>query len=399
MHILYFHRTQSKDGQAVHIAAMVGALRRLGHSVAMVAPPNLDQVEFGGGATRSAVLKRCLPSAAYEFLEYGYSVLEWRRLMAAARARRPDAIYQRANLFMPAGRWAARRLGVPLLLEVNAPLAEERGRYGGLALPRFAAAGERQLWGSADWVLPVTAVLAARVAEAGVPRERIRVVPNGIEPGWADAIPGREAAKRESGLEGRLVVGFVGFVREWHRAERLVRFLARPDAPPDLHFLLIGDGTTRTALEAEAQKLGVAHRMTVTGIRPRAEVPALMAAIDIAVQPDVVDYACPLKLIEYMAMGRAILAPDRANIRELVMPEQDAVLYDAAAEDGFDQGLQRLVQDPGLRRRLEDAACRAIEARGLTTTAHARTVVGLIEAASRRAGVRRLAPARSAAPS
>ena len=73
----------------------------------------------------------------------GWSTAGW-------RARRgpsgPDIVYERANLFHVAGCWTAWRRGVPLLLEVNAPLAEERSRFGGLRLKRLARAAERFVW-------------------------------------------------------------------------------------------------------------------------------------------------------------------------------------------------------------------------------------------------------------
>jgi glycosyltransferase involved in cell wall biosynthesis len=101
-------------------------------------------------------------------------------LARAAAEFRPDFIYERANLFHLAGRVVAARRRIPLLLEVNAPLAHERARFGGLSLPRLAAGTEHYAWRGADRVLPVTRVLGDMVAAAGVPEERITVVPNGI---------------------------------------------------------------------------------------------------------------------------------------------------------------------------------------------------------------------------
>ncbi len=90
-------------------------------------------------------------------------------------------IYERYNLFHVAGALLARRRGLPYLLEVNAPLAEERSRFGNLRLRRLARASENFAWRQADRVLPVTEVLAGHVVAAGVPRPRIVVVPNGID--------------------------------------------------------------------------------------------------------------------------------------------------------------------------------------------------------------------------
>ena len=154
---------------------------------------------------------------------------------------------ERYNLYFPSGIWARRRFRVPLLLEVNAPLLEERRRFGGIALPRLARWSERFAWREADFVLPVTEVLAGRVAAAGVPRERIRVIPNGINEHAFAHLPDRESAKRQLGLAGRFVLGFVGFMRDWHGLDRVLRFMK--DHPrSDLHALLVGDGPDRARL-------------------------------------------------------------------------------------------------------------------------------------------------------
>jgi hypothetical protein len=70
---------------------------------------------------------------------------------------------------------------VPLYLEVNAPLADERDRFNGLGLKRIARATERYTWRSASRVLTVTQVLKDRLAAGGVPTERIEVTPNGTD--------------------------------------------------------------------------------------------------------------------------------------------------------------------------------------------------------------------------
>src|SRR4051812_13471833 len=180
MKILYHHRTASQDGQAVHIDEMIAALRAQGHQVRVVAPGAPAGRSMGAEVTWVRWLKSLLPRAAYELLECAYSLLAYRRLAAAAREFSPDFIYERYNLFLFAGVMLKRRLGLPLLLEVNSPLALERARHGGLSLERLARYSEGWVWRNADAVLPVTAVLARDVQARGVPADRIAVIPNGI---------------------------------------------------------------------------------------------------------------------------------------------------------------------------------------------------------------------------
>ena len=160
MKILYHHRTASKDGQAVHIEELIHALREQGHEVLVVSP----EVAASGSDLGAEVgwvkrLRAHLPKALYECLELGYSALAYLRLARAVRAFRPDLIYERYNLYLVAGLLLKRRYGLPLLLEVNSPLVDERMRFGGLALPWLARWAEGLVWRGAVVVLPVPRVL------------------------------------------------------------------------------------------------------------------------------------------------------------------------------------------------------------------------------------------------
>ncbi len=214
MKILYHHRTASRDGQSTHIEEMVNAMRNLGHVVEIAAPDVIDADQTGGSGGWAGKLKRLLPRPVYELLELAYSFVAYRRLSRAIREFRPDVVYERYNLFLLAGVWARKRHRIPLILEVNAPMALERRQYGGLALGWLADWAERFVWRSADAVLPVTRVLANHIQESGVSPERLVVIPNGINPADYANLPSREVAKARLGLAGRLVIGFTGFVRE-----------------------------------------------------------------------------------------------------------------------------------------------------------------------------------------
>jgi glycosyltransferase involved in cell wall biosynthesis len=358
----------------VHIESLVAALRTAGHEVCVVGPSAYDAVALGGESPALARIRRLLPGALHELAEMAYGLVSTVRLARAARTFRPDVVYERANLFHVAGSWTAWRHGVPLLLEVNSPLAEERARYSGLRLKRLAFAAERFVWRRADIVLPVTEVLAGHVAAAGVPRARIAVVPNGIDlkdfAGLAARPPG-EAVQ----------LGFVGFVRHWHGLDRVLRGLAAWNGAPRLDLTVVGDGPARADLESLAAELGLADRVRFTGLATREEIPNLVAGFDIALQPASVPYASPLKLFEYMAAGQAIIAPDQPNIREVLEQGRTALLFDPASPDAMWQGIETLARDAPLRARLGAAARKEVLRRDFTWAGNARRVVAVAEGA------------------
>lgn len=369
MRILYSHRIQSRDGQSVHVEELVRALRAAGHEVLAVGPSFYEASSFGGESNAVARLRRLLPGAVGELAELAYNAPAFRRLRQACQQFKPDLIYERYSLYFLAGHWLARQTGLPFYLEVNSPLAEERSRFGTLRLQRVAHALEGRVWRSATRVLPVTSVLADMVAAKGVERGRLRVVPNGVvldrfagEPRPVDANP--------------VMLGFVGFVREWHGMDALIRHMAAETLPLPLALTIVGDGPARADLEALAATLGIAGRVRFTGVIGHKDVPAAVAGFDIALQPRVTAYPSPLKIFDYMAAGRAIVAPDQPNIREILRNNETALLFDPADPDALWRAVRRLATDAALRQRLGAAARAELIRRDYTWAGNARRIAG-----------------------
>jgi glycosyltransferase involved in cell wall biosynthesis len=102
-----------------------------------------------------------------------------------------------------------------------------------------------------------------------------------------------------------------------------------------------------------------------------------MAAFDVALQPAVVEYASPLKLFEYLALGCAIIAPSAANIREILVDGENAILFDPDSPTSLSQTIERVCGDEALRQRIGRQARRTIEERRLTWDHNAERVIEL----------------------
>jgi len=376
LRILYHHRIGSKDGQAIHIESLLTALRQAGHEVCVVAPPSFDRVEFGSEANWLAHLRRWLPRPARELMEVLYNVAILWRLYRVTLRFRPDLIYERYNLFTIAGIVFARLYKLPIFLEVNAPLAAERAAFGGLTLSRLATWLERITWRAADLVLPVSCVLAQVIREADVPSERIIVIPNGIDEESFRCLD-QDKAKIELGLSQKIVLGFIGFIREWHGLREVLEPLCDPRFPPELHLLIVGDGPALASLRSDAERLGLLSRITFAGLVERDVVTRYVSAFDIALQPKAVRYASPLKIFEYMAAGKAIIAPDQNNIREILTTGATAWLFEPDNWAAFHEAVLALSRDAPLRRRLGMAARSMIIARRYTWVENARRIATL----------------------
>lgn len=376
MKILYHHRIASKDGQYVHLDEMVTALRKLGHEVLLVGPKIVETDDFGSSGGVVPYLKRHIPQAVYELLEFSYSLYDFLRLYREVRRFRPDVIYERCNLLFVSGIWVKRLTGLPLLLEVNSPLYEERKQFSGIALDGLAMWSERYAWRNADYTLPVTQVLAGIIRrDTGLDNQV--VIPNGIDLDKFHAPADSQALRQSLGIGDRFVIGFTGFVREWHRMELVIDILAEY-RQRELVLLLVGDGPARADLEAYAREQQVADRLVITGIVERERVNEYVALFDVALQPAVTPYASPLKMFEYLVMGKLIVAPDADNIREILDDDQNGLLFPKDDPEAFKRRVVDAIET-GDRARICANAARTIEDRNFTWKANAERVTGLFE--------------------
>lgn len=379
MRILYHFRTQAADGSGVHIQRLVEALSKNGATVKVIGPAlaarSMSRTQ-GPGVMNS--MRRLLPKPLHELAELSLNVPEVVRLFRAAREFKPDVIYERTNLFLTSGVVVSQYLRVPLIVEANSPYFLERSRHGGISLTALARWSERYAWTNADAVIAVSECLAEIISTEGVAKSRIHVMPNGVTNELLTESVPPDVAKQRLGLENRVVLGFTGFIRQWNGLEPVVDLLAS-DRCGNCTLLIVGDGPARAEIEKRARARGVEDRVRITGVLDHEKVPNFVSAFDIALQPAANSYASPLKLIEYMALERAILAPDQANIRELLTDGVDALLFDASNSNAFANALIKLVEDEKLRQRLAFGASETLKRRGLTWQRNAERVVDLAD--------------------
>jgi glycosyltransferase involved in cell wall biosynthesis len=352
MRILYHHRTLGDGAEGIHITEMVSALRALGHVVEV-----RGLAADGRSVARHGLvprLKRYMPSAAFEIVSLAGNVPDYLDTRRAVDTLRPDFVYKRhARLDVGALR-AARAAGVPSLLEVNCLFtAPEYHQFEPLSLPRLAARYERQALKLAGVVVAVSTPLAQAIERlSGV---RAVVLPNGADPERFDpARANRQTVRARLGLGDALTIGWAGVMRDWHGLGLLLQAVA---AIPDVRLLLVGDGPARPSVEREAAAAGIAERLVITGRVPAAEMPDYLAAMDVAVvASDRTQVASPMKLVEYMAMERVVVAPRLDNIRDLVSDGRDGLLFTPENADDLTGVLRRLIGDAPLRQTLGAAA-------------------------------------------
>jgi len=374
MRILYHHRIASKDGQYVHVEELTNAFKEQGHTIDFVCPEFSKETSFGNEGGIAKKLKAMLPRAIYEILELGYSFLIAFKLIRQILNDRPDFIYERYNLYQPAGVIVAKLFNLPILMEVNAPLVDERTKYSGLSLKRFARVIEKFTWRHATFVLPVTQVLGHRVHDAGVPYEKIKVIHNGINQNIYKNLSFSFHDKKES---QNVIIGFTGFINPWHKLGLAIDVISELKNQ-NVHLLCVGEGEIRPELEEQAKQLGIADKVTFTGLVTRDKVFGYVSTFDIALQPAVTEYASPLKLFEYLAVGSLVVAPDMPNIRE-VLDEKNSILFDPNNTDDFKEKLIFSLKNLNQLGEIRKNAYQTIINQGFTWQENATRIISLLK--------------------
>jgi glycosyltransferase involved in cell wall biosynthesis len=350
MRILYHHRTQAEDAQGIHICEMVKAFRNLGHQVEVMALVKSDQ----DSAKKNYKglwqwLLRWMPNWLHEIMGLAYNLYGYWRLCDAIKLKRPDLIYERYALNNFCGIWASRRFRIPLVLEVNAPLYYEQSRLGRLTFKQLARSSERWICSHATWTVVVSNVMKDFLMREGIPNKKMIVMPNGVDPQQFHPDVCGKAVRERYGLDDKQVIGFVGWFRAWHGLEMLLEIMHEANlAELSVRLVLVGDGPAYPDLYRYAEQYDLLSAIIFTGPVRQSEVPAYIAAMDIAVQPSATEYACPMKLFEYMAMGRCVVAPDQPNIREILEDGVSGRLF--RNKESLKSTLLELIQDPVKRK-------------------------------------------------
>ena len=270
-------------------------------------------------------------------------------------------VWQRHDLFQSAGKVLARRVGAPLALCVDAPVVWEARRWGvkrpgwGWLLERY---GENPHLRAADLVLAVSNEVAQQVRERGVPEDRILVTPNGVDIHVFTPEADGAAIRDRHGLAGKFVVGWTGGFHKFHGLDMALDMVTSlRDEMPDLALLLVGDGVERMRLEQRASDLGL-DAVVFTGTVGHDEIPAHIAAMDVALVLSPGDgrfHYSPLKLREYMACARPVIASRAGELAQFITEGVDGLLAEPGSVESLAAAVRSLHDSAEQRRSIAAA--------------------------------------------
>ena len=268
------------------------------------------------------------------------------RIEELARELRPDVLHAHSPVLnaIPAIR-AGKKLGIPVVYEIRAFWEDAAVDHGttteGSVRYRVTRALETWALKRIDHAFTICEGLRRDIVERGIPAAKLTVIPNAVDvegfqlSGAADPV-----LRRELGLEGTTVLGFVGSFYAYEGLDLLLEaFPALLKKRPELRLLLVGGGPQEANLKAQAQRLGVADKLIFTGRVPHSEVSRYYDQIDLLASPRhsmrLTELVTPLKPLEAMAQGRLFVASDVGGHRELIRDGETGSLFKAGSADAL----------------------------------------------------------------
>jgi len=344
-----------RHGGSTHVRELVDHLGRHGETLLLasrgssgpgVAPVGRPMRRFPAALRHADALRT--------FLEAGSVVDDFK----------PDVIYERCTSY-----------------GVGAMFSRERG------LPLLSMLLDRRFsWLSLMQAGRIVATDLEAVVPQRVRRKAVKVSWGANEGRFHPGIDARPVRDRY-GLGDAFVVGYAGTFRPWHGVDVLVRAMERL-RHGNVRALLVGDGPGRAEIEAQVARAELTDRFVFTGAVDYDEVPEVLSAADIAVAPFeprfhkgsrgtgfVLD---PLKVFEYLALGKPTITVREPNIEALFRHEEDLLLVTPGSDRELAEAIARFESERDLASSTAERGRGKVLARH-TWDAHAQQLVGLFE--------------------
>jgi glycosyltransferase involved in cell wall biosynthesis len=254
-----------------------------------------------------------------------------------------------------------KRFGYKTLFEVNGlPSIELKYHYPGLDPDLLLKIKEQEIatLHLSDTIICPSNVTRDYIASLGLDRKLVTVIPNGVSP--SDFSPSPLPTR-----EGRVpVLLYIGTLADWQGLDIVIKALPKILEGQAVRLQIVGRGRSRQRklLAKQIRKLGIEEHVVMQPAVPHHEIPALIASADLCVAPlglndrNVTQGACPIKVLEYMAAGRPLLASNMPIVRELVREDMDALLFSPSDPEDLARQALALLNDFELSKRLAKSA-------------------------------------------
>ena len=351
MKILFYspHPTlylEAPTGYGSHMRGMIHGFQEDGHAVDVLvmgkAPiQNSSSPQSSGLKSFAKIfIPKILWRTLKELQQIRFDKYAAKELQFAIQSIQPDIVYERSAWMSNGSVEVLSNFNITHIVEINAPFEEEVKSFE-KAHSFLASTGKNKLKNllqSASLVLPITSSLQTYLIERyQLNPNKCIVVPNAIEKQEIQINESRVAAiNKQFNLSEVTVLGFVGSIFPYHGVDRLIRGVSKLKYT-DIAILVVGDGYLIPELKKLANELGISSRVYFTGSVPKEDIYNYISAMDILTLPNTEWYCSPVKLFEYGAFGKTILAVNEAGVSD-VMSNEEGLLFknnDSAFQDAL----------------------------------------------------------------
>jgi glycosyltransferase involved in cell wall biosynthesis len=374
MRLLYYSPAMNElVGAGTHARGLVHGFHALGHDVMTV--PELTPDEFVRSTPgRYSRVPDPVKRPARELRGRLAAARRGKELVSAAAAFEPDMVVARRYSYDLLLDRLVASLPVPVIAEVNAVLSIEVEGWG----ERLTAAEqrrERRFLANAQRLVCVSAEVAASVVDFGVDASDLRVVHNGFDDATfhSRVKPDPATVRWAEGFEN--VVGYCGTATNHHDMETLVDAAGRLiEEGLDVGFLFVGLTPEQVETICPAP---VGRRSRAVGSVTQAAAAAHLAAADVLWAAFRYGHVSPLKLPEYLALGKSVVVAVDGVASSVVTESGGGLVVEAFRPDMLAEAAARLLRDPEGRQRRGEAGAAWVQANASWTQVAARMLVGL----------------------
>jgi glycosyltransferase involved in cell wall biosynthesis len=366
-------------GASAHVRGFVRALKSSGHDVIVIT--SSDDGDGGLGVpvvpipkpdlfTGLSTLMEEQPSIVRALRHVYNNVLTEQTLKDIIKRFKPELIYERYSPFAVAGTIIGSQMGIPHILEMNALLAEEGKLYRRQALQEACEFLERTALKFTSVIVTVSRELKESLITSGIPEAMVIDVPNGVD----EMFFKQEDTSLFNDFKDKIVIGFVGSLKPWHGIDFLCNVFRVLAQDPVYHLLVVGNGPMMKTLKSLKKEFP--DRVTLTGGIDHKDVISHIDVMDIAVCPyPKLDkfYFSPLKLLEYMARGKTIIATEIGQVSKFIRHGQTGWLVSPGDIQGFVDAILTLSEDNESRKKMGRKA--ADEARAFHSWKHRTSLI------------------------
>src|SRR5437773_11366304 len=287
-----------------------------------------------------------------------------RRIREVIEGEKPDLLHAHSPVLnaLPA-LWVGRKVGIPVVYEMRVSWEDTwaaRGRYGENSW-KYRLVRSLETWAcrKADQVTVICRGLKDDLVKRGISSEKVSVVFNGVNADDFKASSARDEEYFQAwNLAGKRVIGFIGSFFRYEGLDLLVHAVHRLTARrSDVVLLLVGGGEMEPELRAQVKQLRLEKQVVMAGRIPHDRIPGVYALVDVLAYPRyssrVTELVTPLKPLEAMAMGRALVASDVGGHREIIRHGRVGLLFPPGNVAALADQLELLLVDEHLRQKLE----------------------------------------------